>query len=323
MAERGRDAKRRTVLVTGGTGFIGRPLCRLFARRPEWRLRRLVRPAPGRALDPDTDVPGDLLRADGIPKFVEDGDCLIHLACTTTPRTSDADLAADIDQNLATSVRLFEEFLRRNPGGHIVFASTGGDMYSFDPPYAPRRETDPAVPHSGYSTHKLAAEHYLRLLCDRHGGSGTVLRIGNPYGERVSEERGQGLIGIALVKAMLGHELQVIEPLESVRDYLHLDDLVAAFDAVIGTVPDAGRCRIFNVGSGSGHSIGEVIETVEKITGRPLAWRSVVPAERRPSWNVLDAGHFSQAFGWKAAIPFESGVRRLWEELVRIPVSGP
>ena len=316
MADRGFDAGTRTVLVTGGTGFIGRPLCRHILRHPEWRLRRLVRPAPGRILDPTTDVAGDLQQVDDVQKFVEKGDSLIHLACTTTPRTSDKRLTEDIERNLATSVRLFDEFLRRNSGGHIVFASTGGDMYTFDPPHVPRRETDQVVPHSGYSTHKLAAEQYLRLLCARHGGSGTVLRIGNPYGERVSEDRGHGLIGIALIKALLGHELEVLEPLDSVRDYLHVDDLVAAFVAVIRSVPGVGCCETFNVGSGSGCSIGQVIETVQNISGRPLAWRSVVAAGQRASWNVLDSSRFSESFGWTTTIPFAEGVRRLWGQLL-------
>lgn len=311
-------SRERTLLLTGGTGFIGAYLSRHFAGQESIRLRRLVRRRDGRLLDPVTDVPGTLERVEDVRRFVATGDCLIHLACTTNTRTSNADIRADLEQNLLPSVLLFEEFLRRKSGGHVIFASTGGDMYSYDLPYVPRRETDPPMPHSSYSIHKLAVENYLSLLCAMHGGRGTVLRIGNPYGERVSEGRSQGLVGIALLKALLGHELQVFEPINSVRDYLHLDDLGRAFDAAMSDSPQPGACEIYNVGSGVGHSIGDVIATVEKATSRTLSWRSVVPAGRSATWNVLDIGRFRNRFGWAPEISFEDGVRRLWREIADV-----
>lgn len=311
------SAGAKTVLVTGATGFIGRPLCRRLAGRPEWRLRRLVRPLPGRDIDPATDLAGNLLRAEDVTRFVQAGDCLVHLACTTNPRTSVTGMARDIEDNLVPSVRLFEEFLKANPGGHVVFASTGGDMYSFDPPHVHRRESDPPMPHSGYSTHKLAAEHCLRLLCARYGGSATVLRIGNPYGEPVSEARGHGLVGIALVKALLGHELQVIEPLDSVRDYLYLEDLMLAFDRVLASAPPPGTCDVYNVGSGNGASISEIISVVESVTGRSLDWKCVVAPGQVPTWIVLDIEKFSSRFGWRPLVPLSIGVRRLWDRILR------
>lgn len=316
MAEPGSGRSARAVLVTGGTGLIGSHLCRHLVARAGISLRRLVRAREGRDLDPDTDVVGTLDCDDDVRRFAGRGDCLIHLACTTNTRTSNADIRGDLEQNLLTSVRLFEEFLRRNPGGHIVFASTGGDMYSYGPPFIPRRESDPAVPHSAYSIHKLALENYLSLLCAMHGGRGTVLRIGNPYGERVSEGRGQGLVGIALVKALLGHELLVFEPIDSVRDYLHLDDVNTALGAVLDNPPLPGCCEIYNVGSGTGHSIGDVIATVELVTSRPLARKIVVPPGRNPTWNVLDIAKIAARFGWAPRVSFEEGVRRLWVELM-------
>lgn len=305
------------VLMTGGTGLIGRHLRRHMAGQADLRLRCLVRPAKGRTLIPETDVPGNLADPEDARRFVEQGSTLVHLACTTNPRTSNADIRSDLEQNLLTSVFLFEEFLKGNPGAHVIFASTGGDMYSYDPPYVPRRETDAAMPHSSYSIHKLAIEHYLSLLCAMHGGRGTVLRISNPYGERVSEERGHGLVGVALSKVLLGHELQVVEPINSVRDYLHLDDLASAFDAVRRDPPAPGNCELYNVGSGTGHSIGDVIAIVEAITLRPLSWRSVVRPGQRATWNILDYGKFAARYGWSARVSFEEGVQRLWSDLMR------
>jgi UDP-glucose 4-epimerase len=307
----------RILLVTGGTGFIGRYLCRHFASRRGWELRRLVRPVAGRELDLRTDVRGSLDNAYDVRRFVEGSQCLIHLACTTNPRSSDADIRADLERNLITGVYLFEQFFQLNPGGHVVFASTGGDMYSYDAPYIARRETDSAVPHSSYSIHKLALEHYVRLLCARHGGSGTVLRIGNPYGVRVSEQRGHGLVGVALVKAMHRHKLIVIEPLDSVRDYLHLDDLARAVEGVLAAPPPAGACEIYNVGTGAGHSINEVIATVERVSGLSLPRGIEVPAGRRSTWNVLDIGKIGDHLGWVPRVSFEEGARRLWDDLRR------
>jgi UDP-glucose 4-epimerase len=112
-----------------------------------------------------------------------------------------------------------------------------------------------------------------------------------------------------------------VEPINSVRDYLHLDDLATAFDEVLEDRPRPGSCEIYNVGSGIGHSIGDVIAIIEAVTSRPLAWRSVAPPGRRATWNVLDSGRFCTRFGWTPRIPFEAGVRRLWADLSG-PVSG-
>jgi nucleoside-diphosphate-sugar epimerase len=120
---------------------------------------------------------------------------------------------------------------------------------------------------------------------------------------------------VALVKALLGRELSIIEPLESVRDYLHLDDLVRAFEAVIAAPPAAGLCETYNVGSGTGHSIGEVIETVERVSGRLLRRRIEVRPGSRATWNVLDIGRIGEGVGWAPRVSFDDGLRRLWNEL--------
>jgi UDP-glucose 4-epimerase len=303
-----------TILLTGGTGFIGRHLS-AHLRQKETGVVRLVRNSLRRDFDGSTDLPGDLANSADVDRFVSAGEILVHLACTSNPRSSNRDIQGDLRQNLLPTVRLFEQFARHQPRGHVVFASTGGDMYSFDPPHYPRREEDPPHPQSSYGIHKLAAEQYLEQFCRTYGISGTILRISNPYGAPITKERAHGLIGVALSTLKARHQMAVFDPLNSVRDYLHLDDLCDAFKAVIANPPSSGVCRLLNVGFGRGYSIAEVFSVIERVTGQIIDWRDEVPSTRATSWSVLDPTRLRSLTGWHPRIDLEQGVELLWQLL--------
>ncbi|HML06688.1 MAG TPA: NAD-dependent epimerase/dehydratase family protein [Xanthobacteraceae bacterium] len=310
-----------TILLTGGTGFIGRHLSARSHDADKTAMVRLVRSTLHPDFDERTDLAGDLANAADVDQFVRAGSTLVHLACNGNPRSSNRDIIADLEQNLLPTVRLFERFAIRQPRGHVIFASTGGDMYSFDPPHHPRREENPPTPQSSHSIHKLAAERYLGQFCRLYGIAGTILRIGNSYGDPVPEKTTHGLIGVALRTLFTGRQMAVIDPLSSVRDYIHLDDLCDVFRAMIANPPSSGVCRVLNVGSGIGHSIAEVFKLIERVTGRAVNWRDEIPPGRPSSWNVLDTTRLRSLTGWRARIDLEQGIAMLWRRYEQLYAS--
>jgi UDP-glucose 4-epimerase len=304
-----------TLLLTGGTGFIGRHLSASLCTARKAAVVRLVRNSLHPDFDEQTDMVGDLGNSADVDQFVAAGDVLIHLASTSNPRSSGRDAVADLEQNLLPTVRIFERFAIRQPGGHVIFASSGGHMYSFDSPYQPRREEDPPQPQSNYAIHKLAAERYLERFCRIHGIAATVLRISNAYGDAISEKRAHGLIGIAMSTILTGRQMAVIDPLHSVRDYIHLFDICEVFKAVVAKPPSSGTLRLLNVGSGIGYSIAEVFKVIERVTGRAVQWRDEIPADQPATWNVLDATRLSHLTGWRPRIALDEGIDRLWRRV--------
>lgn len=302
------------ILLTGGNGLIGHHLGSALDRAGI-EFVKLVRNPLRAPTDAGEPFLGDLANAADVDRFVDLGDTLIHLAWTSNPRSSDRDINSDILQNLAVTARLFESFSKQHPHGHIIFASTGGDIYSFDPPYRPRAEDDKPEPNSSYSIQKLAAEHYLKRFARKHGTSSTVLRIGNVYGTFIPAERALGLIGVALSLLQKDRPIALLEPLNSVRDYVHLDDVAAAFTTVARNRPGQAEHRVFNVGSGIGHSIGDVFDAIHRVTGKAIQWHDAYPENQAPTWNVLEVARIRALTAWSPTIPLDQGIAAIWSKL--------
>ncbi len=140
-----------------------------------------------------------------------------------------------------------------------------------------------------------------------------MLRIGNPYGVLLPTERLQGFIGVAVHQLLDGRPVRVFGDLDNVRDYVHLDDVCRAFQSALDV---AGSFSLYNIGSGRGTSVREVLEILGRVTGSEVAIeRDEIPgdAARLPRWIVLDSAKADRELGWRAAVELEDGVRAMWE----------
>lgn len=296
--------------ITGSTGFIGSYLCPSLPY-PQKRLVRQPTPSTAEC----EFFKGDLQDEHALTDFVQNLHTLIHLGHMGHPRNSLDHIPAQIHQNLSASVRLFETFAKCNPQGHLIFASTGGNMYAPTNAPTPFTEMTPATPFSSYSILKAACEQYLKMFCQTYTVSATILRISNPYGLILDPVRAHGLIGVAFAKVLRQEPFTILDSPSTVRDYLHLDDLTAAFQKVLDSPPQPGECRLYNVGSGQGHTIEQVLDAVQKITGKPLPRfvAHTIPQATSPAWNVLSYEKIQQDLGWQPKIKLEQGLEIMWE----------
>lgn len=303
----------KMIAITGASGFIGS----YVSNRIPYPQKRLTR----KAIEKDAEsvkhvwVQGDLTNRRDVQHFIQDCSTLIHLACTTVPRSSNLDMGQDIQENLISTVRLFETFAKSNPSGHIIFSSSGGNMYSAMQKGNLHTEESLPQPQSSYGINKLAAENYLRLLCKMYGIKGTVLRISNPYGVLLPKQRIQGLIGVVFAKLLANEPIDIFDSPESVRDYIHLNDLTKAFELAILHPPSEGECRIFNVSSCVGHTISEVLTLIEEVTGQKINKRYPLEVLPTASWSVLGYQKIKQALGWAPRISLQDGLRNMWLEI--------
>ena len=302
-------------LVLGGGGFIGSHLAegllsaghrvRIFDR-PRVESLRLFEDARYEIATGDFVNPDDLARA--LPGM----EVVFHLISTTLPKSSNDNPLYDVGTNVVGTLRLLE-LCRSQRVRKVIFISTGGTVYGV-PRSVPIDETHPTQPITSYGIHKLAIEKYLHLNWSLHGLDYCVLRVANAYGERQRTDTAQGAVSVFLERVLRGEALQVWGDGSVVRDYIYVGDIVRAF---LKALDYAGEHKVFNIGSGRGVSLNQLIEEIGKLVGRAPAVE-YTPARRFdvPA-NVLDTSLARRHLGWSADTPLAEGLRRTYEWMRR------
>jgi len=313
------DLKRLGCLVLGGSGFIGRNLCRALVTNGA-TVRSLALDAP----PADVDAPewagriewicGDFSDAHVVRNSLRNIDVVFHLISTTLPATSNQDVQFDLCSNVVPTLQMLEAV--RNSGVQkVIFISSGGTVYGI-PKHVPIAEDDPTHPICAYGIHKLAIEKYLDLfhyLWDVNYG---VLRLSNPYGEWQPTDRPQGVIANFVHKAIHGQPLEVWGDGTVVRDYVYIGDVM---DACLLLIDHRGPSRIFNIGTGKGHSLLELISMLEETIGKPIDVRFREGRNADVPVNVLDVSRAASDLRWHPTMDLESGVRLMVELARRRP----
>jgi UDP-glucose 4-epimerase len=299
-------------LVLGGAGFMGAPLVELLRQEgiPVRVFDQRECPADwltstGGAVEV---VQGNFLDTELVAKTVRDCQYVFHLVGTTVPVTSNRDPVFDVQTNLVGTLRLLEACVRAKVR-QIVFSSSGGTVYG-EASTLPIPETHATQPRSSYGITKLAIEKYLSLCSDLHGLDYTVLRIGNAYGPRLPLGGEQGVVGAFLARLKEGLPIALWGDSSVVRDYVYVDDVARAFRAALG---QRSPCRIFNIGTGVGTSLLQLISLMEKTTGLRAEVKKHPGAQSGVSANVLDPSQAQRHLGWKATTSLEAGLARTWD----------
>jgi UDP-glucose 4-epimerase len=306
----------RTIGVTGASGFLGTSLLRRLEADPALRVVALTRTLGPSQAEPSPNVEWrqvDLGSDEDCRTFVADVDLIVHLAHTNTPLTSNRSLPSDASVNTDPTLTLLQAIREAGKRPRLVYASSGGALYRPSDDGSPVDEDSPLEPMTSYGILKLAFEHYLRMAVHEGWLTATVLRIGNPYGVFLPNERLQGFIGVALHHLLNGRPVRIFGDLDNVRDYVHLDDVCRAFLHALDAPCAFG---LYNIGSGRGTSVREVLEILGRVTGGKVPIeREEIPgdAARLPRWIVLDTSKAERTFGWRAEVKLEDGIRAMWE----------
>ena len=166
----------------------------------------------------------------------------------------------------------------------------------------------PTKPICAYGVSKLAIENYLAL---HHRIEGISLRLGNPYGRYQLRGTAIGLIANFLNALHSGRALEIWGDGSVVRDYLHIDDLADAF--VKAATNDLLEPGAYNVGSGTGRSINDIIEEIAHVVGERIQVRNVAGRGFDVPEIVLDSQKLKRKTGWICKVKLETGIRLLWE----------
>lgn len=305
-------SKQAKTLVIGGCGFIGSHVVdglqaqgvpvRVLDRRPE---------AFRSPLEGVDYVFGDFSDTSVIYEALEGVDRVFHGASTTVPATSNLDPVADITGNMIATVRLLE-ILRGRGIRKLVYLSSGGTVYGV-PQTDMVAEDHPQNPINSYGIVKTAIEKYIFMEQQIHGLRPVILRPSNPYGPRQGHTGTQGIIGTYLWKLRRGEALEIWGDGRVVRDFIFITDLATL--CVRALAADQTGC--FNAGSGRGHSVQDIVQTVLRVTGQDAE----VLYKNGRSYDVpkvvLDIGRARSGFSWDAETDLETGIRASWDWVCR------
>jgi UDP-glucose 4-epimerase len=257
-------------------------------------------------------IEGDFINKDDLANAVPGCDIIFHLVSTTLPKSSNDNPIYDVDTNVIGTLQLLE-VARRSGVRKIVFISSGGTVYGIPRqlPVPESHSTDPLV---SYGISKLAIEKYLHLYKGLHGLAYTILRVANPFGERQRVNAAQGAVAVFLHKALGGETIEIWGDGSVTRDYVYIQDVV---DAFLKAMDYEGEPRVFNVGSGEGRSLNQVLETIEDLLGHPVKRRYLPARKFDVPVNVLDISRARQALGWEPRFSFREGLGRTIEWIQR------
>lgn len=235
-------------------------------------------------------------------------DVLYHLVSTNNPTSSNRHIGTEIEDNIDISIKIFDSCVK-NRIKKVLFISSGGTVYGNVEKY-PIVEDDTTNPITTYGIQKLTIEKILYLYGYIHGLNYAIARVSNPYGPYQRPNGRLGVVTTFAYKAYRGEPLTVYGDGGVVRDYIYIDDVVDALIKIANS-DISGKEKIYNVGSGTGVRVSEIIEIIGKILGTPI---HVDYNEKRKvdvPVNYLDVSRYEKQFGKLVHVRLEEGVNKL------------
>jgi dTDP-glucose 4,6-dehydratase len=311
----------RSLLVTGGCGFIGSAFIRRLFARDDFdgrivNLDLLTYAGNLGNLEGSVDLSrysfthGDIADRACVDRLVTEHcvDTIVNFAAETHVDRSILGPADFIQANVVGTFTLLE--VCRSRGLHVHQVSTD-EVYGSLGPSGHFREGDPYLPNSPYAASKAAADHLVRAWHHTWGLSVTTSHCSNNYGPYQFPEK---LIPLMVGKALAGEPLPIYGDGLNVRDWLHVDDHAHAVWAILREAPSGS---VWNVGGRSERTnlqvLGTLLDAVARHAGRDRdeleALMSFVPD--RPGHDrryAIDCSRIEDQLGWAPAVRFEDGL---------------
>lgn len=302
------------ILLIGGNGFIGRHFAALLHERGV--AAAVVTRRPDRAGEEYGGRTVPVVDAEAFAgiagdRLLADAEAIVYLASDSVPSTFAAEPWREIPVNVEPAARFFARCATTNPAAKLVLISSGGTVYGRTGG-TPVTEEAPTRPISGYGLGKLMIEHALAFVGRTCGVSYSVLRVSNAVG-RWQNNNAQGIVSIALRAAGDRTPIDVYGGGAQVRDYVDADDVA---EALLAACLDRRHMdRTWNVGSGVGRTVAEMIRLVERLTGRPVPVRHLPARPIDVASIVLDCTRIGRDLGWAPVRPIEATITDIWRSM--------
>jgi len=279
---------KQSILITGSTGFLGRHFTQRFS-------------GLGLSVIVKSRVDGDV-RDDKTWLSYPPANNLLHLAGPTFVPDSWLSPSVFIENSSISTLNALE-YCRRTKS-RLIFLSTY--MYSQERRVAATEQSG-LSPKNPYALSKYMGETLCNFYSEYFDVSTVIVRPFNIYG---INQNPKFLIPTILGQALIGDEIHVQDSRPS-RDYVYINDFI---DAIHRVLESEVKYDVFNIGSGTSHSVEELIETLSKVIGRKLKIRSVMV--KRPEeidFTQADNSHAQAVLGWQPRWSLFDGLSDIWK----------
>ncbi|QZP39704.1 NAD-dependent epimerase/dehydratase family protein [Halobaculum magnesiiphilum] len=299
------DITGRTVLVTGGAGFVGSHLARALVRDNEVRvLDDCSTGQPDNVPGDATLYEGDLLDEGLLQDAIDGVDLVFHEAgLVSVPKSVECPVESN-RVNVAGTLAVLEA--ARSVDARVVLASSVA-IYG-DPETVPVDESHPTRPTSPYATDKLAIDHYARVYHERYGLETVSLRYFNVYGPGQSTGSYAGVVSTFLEQVRSGQPITVEGDGSQTRDFVHVADVVRA-NLAAATTEHVGEA--FNIGTGDSVTIRELAELIADVAGATAGITHVHPRPGDVERSRADISKARRLLGFEPSVDLHTGIAEL------------
>jgi UDP-glucose 4-epimerase len=297
-----RDSRRiEMILALGGSGFIGGNFVKRFSQKE--KIRVLRRSKSYEPIGNNIEFVEEDFKYVDFNSLLQGVDTVFHFISSTVPLDGTERILDDIDENIVPTIKLLDAMKKKNIK-KIFYVSSGGTIYGECD--KPAIEDSKLSPECAYAVQKEIIENYMYLYEKYNDIQRYILRIANPYGFKTNQNKNQGIIPIFTQKVLKGETIEIWGTGENRRDYIYIDEVIDAIEAVYQY---NGQHRIFNIGTGKSYSILEILRLIEKEIRIPVKIK--YKGERKCDIlnSQLDTSLIYRECGWKSKLTIEQGIK--------------
>lgn len=284
------------IVILGAAGFIGTNLALGLAKHHDYRLtlvdEKLEYFSKMLQIENSKIVQLEFNNEMVLDDILEGQDMVYHLISTNNPALSNVNIGQDLIDNISISINLLEACVRKKIK-QIIYISSGGTVYGPDArcPIAESAETNPI---NTYGVQKLTIEKLLYLYGYMHGLDYKIIRLSNPYGPYQRPNGKLGVISTFIYRALNQQKIVVYGDGSVVRDYIYIDDAIGGIELIVNSET---KDKIFNLGSGNGRSVNDVISIIANVLNLPIEVEYIDKRSVDVPKNVLDISRFKKVAG--------------------------
>jgi len=311
--------------VTGGAGFIGsNVVAALLAAGSDvvviddfstGRTANLPRHPALRVID------GDIRDEEAVGKAVHGADTVFHLAASVGDIRAIENPVSDSDINLIGTLRVLMAASAANV--RKVVAASSAAVYG-EGKALPICEGDPVCPRTPHAASKLAMEHQAAAFCALKALEVVCLRCFSVYGENQRADASDSVIPTFARQILDGEPVTIFGDGKQTRDFVHVDDVVAASFAA---ARQSGLTGAYNIGSGTAVSIAELVNLMGAVARRAVERAPAPPRPGDVRHSRADIGAARRDFGYRPRVSLTNGLARYlaWleaQQIAPVPLGG-
>ena len=272
----------KKVLVMGGNGYIGRNIVKAFNAHSEtvdvYDL-----------FGDENDIhflQGNVIDDEKLDETVSRFDTVIYLISSVSPKKSMDEPGSAYVNDIPMLIKVLDSCVHSGCK-RVIFASSGGTVYG-EGEGRVLSEDSYCQPINHYAICKEASEKILLMYNQRYGMENMILRVSNPYGPGQNPKSGVGAITIFTRKVLADEDITLYADPDTVRDYINVNDVAEAFYQATYYDFDKDVVPVFNIGSGKGFSLRDIISIIADTLDKKVNVKVVESRGYDVKYNVLN-----------------------------------